>query len=90
MKQVCRVESIVEIGSPPSSKLEVYYLELYSNGDLRIMSLYGREFEKHQLSSMSKAQNNYYILHFSGGSVSQRRVKFRGQYQPFMKYYQKK
>ena len=42
VKQVCRVESIVEIGSAPSSKLEIYYLELYSNGDLRIMSLYGR------------------------------------------------
>lgn len=44
VKQVCRVEAIVQIGSAPNSKLEIYYLELYSNGDLRIMSLYGREF----------------------------------------------
>lgn len=90
VKQVCRVESIVEIGTAPTSKLEIYYLELYSNGDLRIMSLYGREFEKHKIVSMVKSQNNYYILHLSGGSVNQRRIKFRGQFQPFMKYLQAK
>lgn len=42
VRQVCRVESIVEIGTAPTSKLEIYYLELYNNADLRIMSLYGR------------------------------------------------
>lgn len=26
VKQVCRVEAIVEIGASPSSKLEIYYL----------------------------------------------------------------
>jgi hypothetical protein len=26
VKQLCRVEAIVEIGSAPSSKLEIYYL----------------------------------------------------------------
>lgn len=26
VKQVCRVEAIVEIGSAPTSKLEIYYL----------------------------------------------------------------
>lgn len=86
MKQVCKVEAIVEIGSAPNARLEIYNLELYSNGDLRIVSLYDREFEKHHVVSMKKVVNNYYELTLSGGSVNKRKIKFRGQHQPFMKY----
>jgi hypothetical protein len=37
---------------------------------------------------MSKAQNNYYVLQLTGGAVNARKIKFRGQHQPFMKYMQ--
>lgn len=43
-KLVCKVEAIVEIGTAPNARLEIYNLELYSNRDLRIVSLYNREF----------------------------------------------
>jgi hypothetical protein len=82
------VEAIVEIGAAPNARLEIYNLELYSNRDLRIVSLYNREFEKHKLVSMCKGTNNYYELNLSGTVINKRRVKFRGQFQPFTKYLQ--
>jgi hypothetical protein len=37
---------------------------------------------------MTKGQNNYYELHFIEGTVNKRKVKFRGEYAPFLKYLQ--
>ena len=38
----CKVEVILEIGSGQAARLEIYNLELYSNKDMKIVSLYGR------------------------------------------------
>lgn len=64
-------------------RLEIYKLELYHNDDLRIVSLYDREFERHKLISMKKGLHGYYELQLSGGSVHTRKVKFRGQHKAF-------
>ena len=82
----CKVEAIVEIGVAPSSRLEIYNLELWGSGQLRIVSMYNREFERHQLVGMDRSSNGYYELALTGGPVNKRRVKFRGQHQPFLKY----
>ncbi len=35
---------------------------------------------------MRPLPNGYYELKFIDGKISTRKIKFRGQYQPFMKY----
>jgi hypothetical protein len=46
-RPVARVESIIEVGGMGAARLELYYIELYENSEIRIVSLYGREFERH-------------------------------------------
>jgi hypothetical protein len=43
-KLVAKVEVIIEMGVISSVCLEIYNIELYSNDEIRIVSLYGREF----------------------------------------------
>lgn len=50
------------------------------------MSTYDREFESHKLKAMKPLPNNYYELIFEEGKITSRKCKFRGQYQPFMKF----
>ena len=38
--------------------------------------------------SIIKGANQYYELNLTGSAVNKRRVKFRGQCQPFLKYLQ--
>ncbi len=82
----CKVEAILEIGSGASSRLEIYNLELYSNRELKIMSLYGREFESHRLRAMKALPSSYYELLFEEGKIGSRKCKFRGAHSPFMKF----
>ena len=53
------------------------------------MTTHGAEVEKHTLVSVVKAPNSFYELKLKNGPVNKRRVKFRGQYQPFMRYLKK-
>ena len=49
----------------------------------------GEEIEKHTLVSVVKAPNSFYELRLKDGPLSKRRVKFRGQFQPFLRYLKK-
>ena len=57
--------------------------------EIRIISLYGKEFERHKLISMQPQKHGYYELSLEGGAISKRRVKFRGNYDRFSKYISK-
>jgi len=77
------------MGSKSYPRLEKYYVELYTNDIMQIVSMHGRLFERHILRLLRRQDNDYYEAVFSEESMPQSRVlKFKAEMGEFSRYVQ--
>lgn len=75
------------MGSKAYPRLEKYYVELYPNDKMQIISLHGRVFEKHILRLLVPVENDYYEAQFLEDEVPNARVlKFKTDMGEFARY----
>lgn len=53
------------MGSKTYPRLEKYYVELYPNDQMQIVSMHGRVFKRHTIKYLRPTENDYYEMHFA-------------------------